>query len=107
MDTKKDLSKLTSHGIIKQSYECDKCGKILTNYTSFNRHKRQTCKVTVKEKQVLEVENKLLKEQNKNLNQQLDKLNQLLVFNLSITKYVQQYYSDAPVLKSLESRTLF
>lgn len=100
------------------TYRCD-CGRDFHHSSSLTRHKhsclhtqldkmKQDLKkqfdVEIKQME-MEIENKLLKQQLEEYNKTVKTIN-TTTFNISIKKYIQQNYSDAPPLKKLDDYSI-
>ena len=131
----KDKSKLTqintkltqidscvNNEVIK--FECFKCKKIFSSAPSLSRHKNKYCKgklIDMEEVKIqlekefedrlkhkeLEIKNKYLEEQVKKLEAYINSGKAGPTYNVSIKKYIQQSYPDAPHLIKLDDYATF
>jgi len=103
-------------------FECSMCRKTYSSISTLNRHKKNNCKNNIEDVSELKAEikdlkNKLEKEKDdkiKMLENQVKDLKDLIqsgkvastTYNISVEKYVQQNYPDAPHLMKLDDYSI-
>ena len=111
-----------------KKYQCPNCLKIYTSAPGLSRHKNNYChtniitelkekltqdfneklkqKDLIYEKEKVEIENKLLKDQVKKLEDFIKSGKAAPTYNISVVKYIQQNYPDAPHIAQLEDYSI-
>lgn len=91
----------------KKVHVCNNCGIKFNSVIDFSIHNKicDTINEKIKQKEI-EIENKYLKDQVCELKEYIKSGNNTPVYNISIKKYVQQNYSDAPPLRQLDDYSI-